>query len=75
MHPYLADYQVLESCLELAMTYEEEMIAAFEKQTIQKIKRQSSNKFHPLGIKNLDYIAISGEPPEPNISFLLTRRF
>lgn len=56
MHPYLADYQVLESCLELAMTYEEEMIAAFEKQTIQKIKRQSSNKFHPLGIRNLDYI-------------------
>lgn len=54
-HPYLSDYHVLENCLEATMNYEKDRIALVERQASENIRRESNNKFNPLGIKNLDY--------------------
>lgn len=56
-HPYLADYQVLETCLDTTMNFEKEVLKAIGNKFVRKIKRQSNTKFSVYGIRNLDYAA------------------
>lgn len=56
-HPYLAEYQVLETCLDATMNYEKEVLKTIGNKVVRKIKRQSNTKFSVYGIRNLDYAA------------------
>lgn len=54
-HPFLADIGGLEETLEETVTCEDKLIAAFARETVTGIRRESGSRFYPLGIRNLDY--------------------